>query len=138
VIQPFALRYSSAIRWLLSPIGLGPSRSGVEVYRGFVRIRMGWAFHADVPRAAIVAARRLPGTIRYTAGVHTNMRGTWLVNGAGSGIVELTIRPPAEGWSAGFAIHAGTVLVAMEDPDALIAALGLPEAPAGPGVGDAA
>jgi hypothetical protein len=128
VIQPFALRYSWAIRWLLAPIGLGPSRSGVELYHGFVRIRMGWAFRADVPRSSIVAARRYPGTIRWTAGAHTDLKGRWLVNGSGSGIIELTIRPPAEGWTAGFAIHPGSVVVGLDDPDGFLAALGAPVA----------
>ncbi len=72
MIQPFALRYSWAIRWLLSPIGLGPVHSGADVYHGFVRVRMGWAFHSDIPRASITAARIYPGVIRWTAGAHTN------------------------------------------------------------------
>jgi hypothetical protein len=112
-------------------MGLGPSRSGVEIYHGFVRIRMGWAFRADVPRSSIVAASRYRGTIRWTAGAHTNLRGRWLVNAAGSGIVDLTIDPPAEGWTSGFAIRPSSVLIALEDPDGFLAALGAPgKAPA--------
>ena len=126
VIQPFALRYSGVLRWLLSPLGLGPSTSGVHIYQGFVRIRLGWAFRADVARSSIVAARRYPRTIRWTAGAHTDLRGRWLVNAAGSGIVELTIDPPAEGWSGGFPIRPRSVLMALEDPDGFLAALGAP------------
>jgi hypothetical protein len=126
VTQPFALRYSGAVRWLLSPLGLGPSHSGVELYQGFVRVRMGWAFRADVARSSIAAARRSPRTIRWTAGAHTDFRGRWLVNGAGSGIVELTIDPPAEGWSGGFPIRPRSLMVALEDPDGFLAALGAP------------
>jgi hypothetical protein len=128
VIQPFPLRYSWAIRWLLSPLGLGPSHSGVEVYHGFVRIHMGWAFRADVPRTSVVSARRYPRTIRWTAGARTDFRGRWLVNAAGSGIVELTIRPPAEGWTAGFSIHPTSVMVGVADPDGFLAALAAPAA----------
>jgi hypothetical protein len=119
----FALRYSPAIRWLLSPIGLGPAHSGADVYHGFVRIRMGWAFHADVGRTSITGARLFPGTVRWTAGAHTNLRGRWLVNGAGSGLVELTMDPPSEGWSGGFPIHVRSLLIGLEDPDGFLRAL---------------
>jgi hypothetical protein len=122
VIRPFALRYSWAIRWLLSPIGLGPVHSGADVYHGFVRVRMGWAFHSDIPRASITAARIYPGVIRWTAGAHTNLKGRWLVNGAGSGIVELTIDPPSEGWTSGFPIHVRSLLIGLEDPDGFLEA----------------
>ena len=47
-------------------------------------------------------------------------------NAAGSGIVELTIDPPAEGWSGGFPIRPRSVLMALEDPDGFLAALGAP------------
>ena len=116
MIRPFALRYSWAIRWLLSPIGLGPAHSGADVYEGFVRVRMGWAFHADIPRASITGARISPRVIRWTAGAHTDLRGRWLVNGAGSGLVELTIEPPAEGWTAGFPIRVRSLLIGLADP----------------------
>jgi hypothetical protein len=141
VIQPFSLRYSPAIRWLLSPIGLGPAHSGADVFHGFVRIRMGWAFHADIPRTSITAARVYSGTIRWTAGAHTNLKGRWLVNGAGSGIVELTIEPPAEGWTAGFPIHVRSLLIGLADPDGFLRALatGTPVGGAsGDGAGEAA
>ncbi len=123
MIRPFALRYSWAIRWLLSPIGLGPARSGADVYHGFVRVRMGWAFHSDIPRTSITTARIYPGVIRWTAGAHTDLRGRWLVNGAGSGIVELTMDPPSEGWTSGFPIHVRSLLIGLEDPDGFLRAL---------------
>jgi hypothetical protein len=123
VAGPFALRYSWAIRWLLSPLGLGPAHSGVDLYHGFVRVRMGWAFHSDIPRSSITSARIRPGVIRWTAGAHTDFRGRWLVNGAGSGIVELTLDPPSEGWTSGFPIHVRSLLIGLEDPDGFLRAL---------------
>jgi hypothetical protein len=145
VIRPFALRYSWAIRWLLSPIGLGPAHSGADVYHGFVRVQMGWAFHSDVPRTSITAARIHPGVIRWTAGAHTNLKGRWLVNGAGSGIVELEIDPPAEGWTSGFPIHVRSLLIGLEDPDGFLRAFadvapagGSTRSASGDGAGEAA
>jgi hypothetical protein len=84
---------------------------------------MGWAFRSDIPRSSITGASRHPGTIRWTAGAHTNLRGRWLVNGAGSGIVELAIDPPAEGWSGGFPVRVRSLLIGLEDPDGFLAAL---------------
>ena len=131
--QRFALRYSWAIRWLLSPLGVGPAFSSVELDDACVRVHMGWAFDVVVPRASIRSARRYPRTIRWTAGAHTDMHGTWLVNGAGSGIVELVVDPPVEGRTSGFRIHPVRILVALENPDGFLAALGAPvPAPAEP------
>jgi hypothetical protein len=124
-------------------MGLGPAHSGCEVYHGFVRVRMGWAFHSDIPRTSITGARIYPGVIRWTAGAHTDLRGRWLVNGAGSGIVELAIDPPSEGWTAGFPVHLRCLLIGLEDPDGLLRALadGAPTGralPTEPGAGSGA
>lgn len=122
----FALRYSRAVRWLLSPLCLGPAFSALDLSEASVRVHMGWAFDATVPRSSIRAARRYPRTIRWTAGAHTDLHGSWLVNGAGSGIVELTVDPPAEGRSGGFRIRPVRILVTLEDPDGFLSALGAP------------
>ena len=126
-------------------MGLGPAHSGADVYHGFVRVRMGWAFHSDIPRSSITGARIYPGVIRWTAGAHTNFSGRWLVNGAGSGIVELTIDPPSEGWTSGFPIHVRSLLIGLEDPDGFLRALddgvpagSAPPSAAGDGAGGAA
>ena len=122
--QRFALRYSGAIRWLLSPLCLGPAFSSVDVDDVRIRVHMGWAFDATVPRAAIRSARAFPRTIRWTAGAHTDLHGSWLVNGAGSGIVEMRIEPAVEGRSGGFRIHPVRILVSLEDPDGFLRAIG--------------
>lgn len=51
-------------------------------------------FHSVIPRSQIEAMRRLPDLKGLTRGVH-GRRGRWLVNRAGSGLVELRIQPPA-------------------------------------------
>jgi hypothetical protein len=115
-------------------MGLGPAHASCDIYHGFVRVRMGWAFHSDIPRTSITAARIYPGVIRWTAGAHTDFRGRWLVNGAGSGIVELTIDPPCEGWTSGFPIHLRCLLIGLEDPEGFLRALagGAPSGSAAP------
>jgi hypothetical protein len=124
VTQRFALRYSGAFRWLLSPLCLGPAFSSVDVDDVCVHVFMGWAFDATVPRAAIRSARRFPRTVRWTAGAHTDLHGSWLVNGAGTGIVEMRIEPAVEGRSGGFRIRPVRILVSLEDPDGFLRALG--------------
>jgi len=131
VTQRFALRYSWVIRWLLSPLCVGPAFSSVDLDDATLRVHMGWAFDARVPRATIRSARRYPRTIRWTAGAHTDLHGSWLVNGAGSGIVEMTIDPAAEGRSGGFRIHPVRILVSLEDPDGFLRALAAPAPAAG-------
>ncbi len=78
--QRFDLRFGN-IRWLLSLLGTGPSRSWVEVDDTEVRVRMGWAFRATIPRSAIqsVDAEDMKGWVGI--GVH-GFRGRWQVNGA--------------------------------------------------------
>ena len=129
--QRFALRYSWVIRWLLSPLCVGPAFSSVDLDDATLRVHMGWAFDARVPRATIRSARRYPRTIRWTAGAHTDLHGSWLVNGAGSGIVEMTVDPAVEGRSGGFRIHPVRILVSLEDPDGFLQALGAPSPAAG-------
>jgi hypothetical protein len=91
----FAISYRE--NWLETVLNgalrLRPDASGVEVDPAEVRVRMGWAFRLDVPRAAIRSASRSQARLRGTTGVHGHS-GRWLVNGSADGLVELTIEPP--------------------------------------------
>jgi len=118
--QTFHIRYG-AFRPLLSILGLGPAFSRVVVGTVSLSVHMGWGFRAEIPLTAITDARtddRMVGGI----GVH-GFRGRWLVNGAASGLVAITIDPPARALVIGVPVKLRFLRVSVEDPDALLAAL---------------
>ena len=86
-----------------------------------VVVRMGWAFRTRFPRAAVASVAPAPDRW-LTRGVH-GFGGRWLVNGAGTGIRRIDLEPPQRAFVAGVAIRLKQLLVSVEDPDALCAAL---------------
>jgi hypothetical protein len=126
----FPIHFARAYAPLAAVLGAGRRRSWLAVGDDEVVVRMGWAFRARVPRAAIVSARPHP-RVRFALGVHIVRRGTWIVNGSFDRIVELCIDPPPRVWSAGFPVRLRRLLVSVAAPDELVAALGVPSAPAG-------
>jgi hypothetical protein len=119
----FGIRYG-VLRPLLSLLGLGPRYSGLELDGGRLRVRMGWAFSATVAREQVRSAARSDGLVGGV-GVH-GWGGRWLVNGAASGLVTLEIDPAARAWVIGVPVKLTTLRVSVEDPDAVLAALGAP------------
>lgn len=117
----FAVRYHRVNAVLMSALGLGPSRSEVVVGADAVRVRMGWAFSSEIDRTAISASpdgRRVWGW-----GVH-GWRGRWLVNGSSAGIVRLDVSPAGRARVCGISVSLTELRVSVDDPDALLAALG--------------
>lgn len=120
-IGSFKFSYG-ALRPLLSALGMGPGLSSVELEGDTLRVRMGWAFRAEIPvhQISAVAPRQgFPGGI----GVH-GWRGRWLVNGATTGLLVITIDPPVRAWATGIPVHLRQLTLSLEDPDAVVAALG--------------
>ncbi len=118
--RTFPIRYG-LFRPLLSVLGAGPMFSRVYIEGDHLRVRMGWAFRADIPLSSVKGAKPftgLPGGI----GVH-GWRGTWLVNGAARGIVEVAIEPPVRARVLGAPVRLRTLQVSVESPAELIAAL---------------
>ena len=121
-VARFAIDYSRWNKRLFGLLGLGPRFSEVVVDDTDLRVRMGWAFHADVPRADIrrvVAATERPF---FAWGVH-GWRGRWLVNGSSDGIVRVEIDPPARAWTLGIPVRLRIVYISLADPDGFITAL---------------
>jgi hypothetical protein len=54
------------------------------------------------------------------------MRGTWLVNGSATGVVDLRIDPPARGRMAFIHIKVRRLGLGLQDPDGFLKALGFP------------
>jgi hypothetical protein len=109
--------YSVMSRILLIP----PSSSWVEVGAEAVEARMAWAFRARFPRAAVRAATR--STKRpLSKGVH-GLAGRWLVNGSAEGLVVLELAPAQGARVLGVPVGLRELIVSVEDPDGLVAAL---------------
>lgn len=118
--QTFPIRYG-LFRPLLSVLGVGPRFSKVEVDGDHLRARMGWSFSADIPLSSITAATPYSGFVGGI-GVH-GWRGEWLVNGAASGLVTITIDPPARARVLGVPVRLRTLRISVESPAELLAAL---------------
>lgn len=104
------------LRPLFVVLGVAPSRAYVELDADVVRVRMGWAFRADVPRSSIRGVRRVPNAI--SIGVH-GWRGRWLVNGASGPLVALAIEPPAPARVCAVPVRLRELIVSVDDPAAL-------------------
>jgi hypothetical protein len=117
----FPIRFDPAYRALSAALWLTPSRSFVEVEGDHVVVRMAWGFRAEFPRTAVVSATehdRKP----LSRGVH-GWAGRWLVNGSGEGIVNIALEPSQRGYVTVFPVRIRTLLVSVEDPAGLMAAL---------------
>ena len=104
--------------WL---VGCTPSNSYVELDDVQMRVRMGWAFSADVPRNSVRSAARAPDS-PLSVGVH-GWRGRWIVNGAASPMVAISVDPPARARTLGLPVSLRELRVSVDDPDALVGAL---------------
>jgi hypothetical protein len=117
----FPIRFDAAYRLLSMALLLAPSDSFVEVEGDEVRVRMAWGFRARFPRSSVVSvteSQKRP----LSRGVH-GFAGRWLVNGSGQGIVSITLEPRQRGYVVGFPVRLRNLLVSVEDPAGLMAAL---------------
>ena len=111
-----------ALRPLLWATGMPPRSAWVQVDDDGLRVRMGWGFSADVPRASIVTARLHDGPRPLSIGVH-GWRGRWLVNGSRSGLVVIAIEPAGRARVCGVEVSLTELTVSVDEPTALIDAL---------------
>jgi hypothetical protein len=120
--QWFTLRYGAFSRSMLKLIGSGPAHSGIAVSDADLAIKMGRSFDGRAPRTSVTSARALTDTV-ISRGVH-GWRGDWLVNGDGSGLVELLFEPPMPGHVLMFPVRVRRLRVSVDDPEGLVAAVG--------------
>lgn len=100
---------------------LSPADSFVEVAQNKIHVRMGWAFHASIPRSSIVSAKKNE-TQPISRGVH-GFGGRWLVNGSADGLVTLGLAKGQHGYVMGFPVKLSELIVSLQDPNALLDAL---------------
>ncbi len=93
----FTISADRPSRTLMMAFGAGRKVPRVTMGDSTVDVRMGWAFHATIPRESVASARPLnrgelrgPFRISTLRGVNYWPR-TALVNGAGTGLVEITL-----------------------------------------------
>lgn len=117
----FPIRFTGVER-AMALLGIVPEHARVEVDDGELRVRMGWAFQLDAPRASI---REVEPDRDHVLGwgVH-GWRGSWLVNGSSSGLVRVTLDPPVVARTAGIRVRVRVLRVAVEDPEGLVGTLG--------------
>jgi hypothetical protein len=119
--QRFPLRFEPWYAALSTALLLPPSSAWIEVGASEVSCRMGWSFRATFPRDAVVSAERFVGR-PLSKGVH-GLAGRWLVNGSAKGLVTLALDPPKRAWVLGAPIRLRELIVSVEDPAGLLAAL---------------
>jgi hypothetical protein len=117
---PTELRFDRWYRPLAVAVGLGPTNSELRLEGGSLRVKMGWAFNAEIPLSSIKSAEATNERV-FTAGVHV-MGSRWLVNGSRKGLVQLTLDPPVPASVWWKSITLKVLILSVTDPDALIAA----------------
>jgi hypothetical protein len=139
----FPIRVDRPSRIPMTVLGAGPNVSRVKVSSSTVDVRMGWAFQATIPREAVASARPLnrglselrgPLSLSVLRGVNY-WRGTALVNGAGTGLVAITLDGPKWVRLGPLRVRMRRLIVSAEDQSGLVAALN-PITPRSPGSGD--
>jgi hypothetical protein len=118
----FPIKFERWYAVLSSSLLLFPSSSYVAITGNDVSVRMGWAFRATFARSQIAGVTLVERPIPLTRGVH-GWAGRWLVNGAGDGVVALDLVPGQRGYVLGAPVSLRQLLVSVEEPAGLIAAL---------------
>jgi hypothetical protein len=139
--KTFPIRVDRPSRTLMAAFGAGRKGPRVTMSPSTVDIRMGWAFRATIPREAVASARPLnrgelrgPFRISVLRGVNY-WRGTALVNGAGTGLVEITLDRPKWVWLGPLRAPMRRLIVSADDQSGLVAELN-PSSQGSPGSGN--
>jgi hypothetical protein len=127
--KTFPISVDPPSRTLMTAFGAGQTGPRVTMSDSTVDVRMGWAFHATIPREAVASARPLnrdelrgPFRISVLRGVNYWPR-TALVNGAASGLVEIKLDRQKWVWLGPLRAPMRRLIVSAEDQSGLVAAL---------------
>jgi hypothetical protein len=137
----FAISVDRPSRTLMTAFGAGRKVPRVTMSSSTVDVRMGWAFHATIPRESVASARPLnrselrgPFRISVLRGVNYWPR-TALVNGAGTGLVEIKLNQSKWVWLGPLRAPMRRLIVSAEDQSGLVAELN-PSSQRSPGAGE--
>jgi hypothetical protein len=141
--KTFPISVDRPSRSLMTAFGAGQKAPRVTMSSSTVDVRMGWAFQATIPREAVASARPLdrgelrgPFRLSVLRGVNY-WGGTALVNGASTGLVEITLDRPKWVRLGPFRAPMRRLIVSAEDQSGLVAEL-TPSTRRPPGSGDPA
>jgi hypothetical protein len=125
----FPISVDRPSRTLMTAFGASRKGARVTISPSTVHVRMGWAFHATIPREIVASARPLnrdelrgPFRISVLRGVNYWPR-TALVNGAGNGLVEITLRRSKWVWLGPLRAPLRQLIVSAADQAGLVAEL---------------
>jgi len=117
----FPIRFDAPFRLLCKALFLSPDDAHVDVGDDLVHVKFSWGFSATVPRSSVASMRVYPGR-PISRGVH-GFAGRWLVNGAGDRILDITFEPEQRARVMGWPVKLRNLLVSVDDPEALAAAI---------------
>jgi hypothetical protein len=127
--KTFPISVDTPSRTLMTVFGAGQKGPRVTMSPSTVDVRMGWAFHATIPRETVASARPLnrselrgPFRIGVLRGVNYWPR-TALVNGAGTGLVDIRLDQQKWVWLGPLRAPMRRLIVSAEDQSGLVAAL---------------
>lgn len=127
--KTFSIRVDRPSRSLMTAFGAGRKAPRVTMSPSTVDVRMGWAFQATIPREAVASARPLdrselrgPFRLSVLRGVNY-WAGTALVNGAGTGLVDITLDRPRWVRLGPLRAPMRRLIVSAEDQAGLVAEL---------------
>jgi hypothetical protein len=122
--EQLEIHFSPWIRWFLRAFGMGPKRTGIVLTPHEVQVRAGH-FRVIISRDQITSVRECSAPW-WMAGVHTDFRGRWIVNGGPGRLVRLDLSPPVEGRMAGMTVSIRRLDVGLEDNARFLAKLASP------------
>ncbi len=117
----FPIRFDTWYRPLSWSVLIPPAQSYLDVFDDHVEVKMAWAFRASFPRSA-VRSTSVQKTSPISRGVH-GFDGRWLVNGAGDRVLAIDLDPAQRGRVMGIGVSLRQLMVSVDDPAALAAAL---------------
>lgn len=120
--EQLEIHFSPWISWLLHVFGMSQKTTGVVLTPHDVRVKAG-AFHVTVSRDQIASVRECSSPWWAKAGVHTDFRGRWVVDGGTSRLVRLDLTPPAHGRVARRTVSIRRLDLGLEDNAAFVAKL---------------
>ena len=100
--------------------------SAIELFGGAdprLAVKMSWGFSSSIPLRSIQEVERLPDYATYSAGVHTNLNGSWVVNGSLNNLVVLKVNPSVPARSAFIPGKVSRLTLSVVDPDRFVASL---------------